>query len=170
MMASSSSVSDRFSCMTKFFFRSICLNFLALLSTLRASNLLRGVRGDLGDFGVLAGTAWAAFSGKPPLIFGKITEALGDFGVLEVDFLLLGDLGVAVLDFLVDFAPRPEGVFEALGDFRGFLPLEEADFLLRLEAEVSREVGRAFFGEAPELVALVVAEELAGVMNESRLA
>ena len=131
--------------------------------------MLRGVRGDLGDFGVFTRAAWAAFSGELPLIFGKITGALGDFGVLEVDFLLLGDLGVAVLDFLVDFAPRP-GVFGALGDFRGFLPLEGADFLLRLEAEVSREVGRAFFGEAPELEALFVAEELAGVMNESRLA
>jgi hypothetical protein len=124
----------------------------------------------LGDFGVFTD---AAFSGELPLILGKITGALGDFGVLEVDFLLLGDLGVAVVDFLVDFAPLPDGVFGALDDFRGFLPLEvrePADFLLRLEAEVSREVGRAFFGEIPELEVLFAAEELAGVMNESRLA
>lgn len=74
--------------------------------------------------------------------------------------------------FLVDFALLPEGVFGVLGDFRGFLPLEGrevADFLLLLDEEVSREVGRAFLGEEPELEALV-AEELAGVMNESRLA
>lgn len=91
---------------------------------------------------------------------------------MEVDFLLLGDFGAAVDVFLVDFAPLPEGIFGVLGDFRGFLPLEgrePADFLLLLDEEVSREVGRAFLGEEPELEALV-AEELAGVMNESRLA
>ena len=133
--------------------------------------MLRGVRGDLGDFGVFIGKDWTAFSGEPPLIFGKIIGALGDFGVLEVDFLLFGDFAAAVVDFLVDFDPLPEGVFVVLGDFRGFLPLERepADFLLLLD-EVSRDVGRAFLvGEEPELEALV-ADELAGVMNGSRLA
>ena len=91
---------------------------------------------------------------------------------MEVDFLLLGDFGTVVADFLVDFDPLPvEGVFGVLGDFRGFLPLEvrePADFLLLFD-EVSRDVGRGFLGEEPELEALF-AEELAGVMNESRLA
>lgn len=127
----------------------------------------------MGDFGVFTGPVWMGFSGELPLTFGKIIGALGDFGVFEVDFLLLGDLGAAVVDFLVDFAPLPEGVFGVLGDFRGFLPLDErepADFLLFLDVEVSRVVGRAFLGEDPELEAFFAAEELAGVMNESRLA
>lgn len=127
----------------------------------------------MGDFGVFADAAFIAFSGELPLIFGKTIGALGDFGVLEVDFLLLGDFGAAVVDFLVDFDPLLEGVFGVLGDFRGFLPLEgrePADFLLLLDAEVSREVGRAFLGEGPELGVLFAAEELAGVMKVSRLA
>ena len=125
----------------------------------------------MGDLGIFTGKGWPAFSCELPLIFGKIIGALGDFGVLEVDFLLLGDFGAAVVDFLVDFDPLPEGVFGVLGDFRGFFPLEvrvPADFLLLFD-EVSRDVGRGFFGEEPELEALF-AEELAGVMYESRLA
>ena len=180
-MASSSSVSVLFSCTTKFFLRSICLNFFALLRTFRASNLLRGVCGDFGDFGIFAGRGGCVtFSGELPGTFGKIKEealgdfrVLGDFGVLGVfvvDFLFLGDLvpGVA---FLVDFEPRPDGV---LADFRGFFVLDkDSDDFRRLDV-VSREVGRAFLpGEEPELEAVFVIEptdEPEGVANDSRLA
>ena len=124
----------------------------------------------MGDFGDLAVNGWTAFLGEPSLlIFGKIIGALGDFGVLEVNFLPLGDFEVAVDDFLVDFVPLPEGVFDFLGDFRGFLlpKREPADFLLL--DEVSRVVGRAFFEGDPELET-VVADKLGGVTKESRLA
>lgn len=95
------------------------MNFFALLRTLRASIVLRGVFGDLG---------------VDETNFDRLD---GLFLPSESDILWNGDL--RVLDFL-DFDPFPDGVFFPPADDNRFLE----DFLRLLE--ISRERVFGFFG------------------------